>query len=35
MGAMAGVNLVNREGPEATALNSWYDGLTLVDYLGM
>ena len=34
VGAMAGINLVKREGPEAAALNAWYSGPTLVDYLG-
>jgi elongation factor 1 alpha-like protein len=34
VGAMAGINLVKREGPEADILNSWYQGPTLVDFLG-
>ncbi|GJE84935.1 EF Tu GTP binding domain-containing protein [Phanerochaete sordida] len=33
VGAMAGINLVKREGPEAEPLNVWYKGPTLVDYL--
>ncbi|TFK56181.1 EF Tu GTP binding domain-containing protein [Heliocybe sulcata] len=33
VGAMSGVNLVNREGPDATALSRWYTGPTLVDLL--
>ena len=32
--AMAGVNLVNREGPDGTRLRNWYKGPTLVDLLG-
>lgn len=35
VGAMAGVNLVKREGSDAEPLNVWYNGPTLVDYLGM
>ena len=31
---MAGINLVHRKDSEAVALNTWYDGPTLVDYLG-
>ena len=34
VGAMAGVNLVKREGSDAAALNKWYKGPTLVDLLG-
>lgn len=32
---MAGVNLVNREGQDAVALNNWYSGPTLVELLGL
>jgi elongation factor 1 alpha-like protein len=31
---MSGVNLVNREGQDAVALNAWYSGPTLVELLG-
>lgn len=31
---MAGINLVNRDSPDAAALNAWYNGPTLVDLLG-
>ena len=31
---MSGVNLVNREGQDAAALNVWYSGPTLVELLG-
>jgi elongation factor 1 alpha-like protein len=31
---MSGVNLVNREGQDAAALNRWYSGPTLVELLG-
>ena len=31
---MSGVNLVNREGQDAVALNKWYSGPTLVELLG-
>lgn len=34
VGAMAGVNLLKRDGPDAAALNKWYNGLTLVEMLG-
>lgn len=34
VGAMAGVNLVARDGPEAEALRKWYNGPALVDLLG-
>ena len=34
VGAMSGVNLVNREGQDAVALNAWYSGPTLVELLG-
>lgn len=34
VGAMAGINLVSRDGPEAELLKAWYDGPTLVDQLG-
>ncbi|KIY45914.1 hypothetical protein FISHEDRAFT_48274 [Fistulina hepatica ATCC 64428] len=33
IGAMLGVNLVNREDEEASLLNAWYHGPTLVDLL--
>ncbi|KAF9452145.1 hypothetical protein P691DRAFT_795370 [Macrolepiota fuliginosa MF-IS2] len=33
VGAMLGVNLVNREGDDAKQLNEWYSGPTLVDDL--
>ncbi|CAL1701559.1 unnamed protein product [Somion occarium] len=33
VGAMAGVNLVARDGDEAQALNAWYSGPTLCDLL--
>ncbi|KAH9999507.1 P-loop containing nucleoside triphosphate hydrolase protein [Russula vinacea] len=33
VGAMSGVNLVNREGQDAIALNNWYSGPTLVEVL--
>ena len=32
---MSGVNLVNREGQDAVALNNWYSGPTLVELLGL
>ncbi|TFY80059.1 hypothetical protein EWM64_g3953 [Hericium alpestre] len=35
VGAMTGVNLVNRDGEEAAALNKWYKGPSLVDLLDM
>ncbi|KAI0939644.1 hypothetical protein AcW1_004605 [Taiwanofungus camphoratus] len=35
VGAMAGVNLVARDGPEAEALRKWYNGPALVDLLDM
>jgi elongation factor 1 alpha-like protein len=31
---MSGVNLVNREGQDAAALNNWYSGPNLVEVLG-
>ncbi|KAH9963259.1 EF Tu GTP binding domain-containing protein [Russula dissimulans] len=31
VGAMSGVNLVNREGQDAAVLNTWYSGPTLVE----
>ena len=31
---MSGVNLANREGQDAVALNNWYSGPTLVELLG-
>ena len=34
VGAMSGVNLVNRESTDAEALNGWYTGPTLIDLLG-
>lgn len=34
VGAMLGVNLVDRTSPEASALSRWYKGPTLVDLLG-
>lgn len=34
VGAMQGINLVNRDGAEATSLKQWYSGPTLVDLLG-
>lgn len=34
VGAMLGVNLVERKSPEASALSQWYRGPTLVDLLG-
>lgn len=34
VGAMAGVNLLKREGNDAATLNKWYSGPTLVDLLG-
>ena len=34
VGALSGVNLVRREGEESKALNSWYNGPTLVDLIG-
>jgi elongation factor 1 alpha-like protein len=34
VGAMSGVNLVNRKGQDAVALNSWYSGPTLAELLG-
>jgi elongation factor 1 alpha-like protein len=34
VGAMQGVNLLNRDGIEATELKQWYNGPTLVDLLG-
>lgn len=34
VGAMAGINLVNRDNEEAALLNAWYHGPTLVDQLG-
>lgn len=34
VGAMSGVNLVRREGSDAAALDKWYKGPTLVDFLG-
>ncbi|KAI0347453.1 hypothetical protein BDW22DRAFT_1321345 [Trametopsis cervina] len=33
VGAMAGINLVNRDGAEAAPLRAWYQGPTLVDQL--
>jgi elongation factor 1 alpha-like protein len=33
VGAMSGVNLSGREGQDAVALNSWYNGVTLVELL--
>ncbi|KIP09197.1 hypothetical protein PHLGIDRAFT_68070 [Phlebiopsis gigantea 11061_1 CR5-6] len=33
VGAMSGINLVNREGEGAEVLVTWYSGPTLVDYL--
>ncbi|TCD66818.1 Hsp70 suppressor, GTPase facilitates ribosomal subunit dissociation [Steccherinum ochraceum] len=33
VGAMGGINLVNREGPDAEPLRKWYKGPTLVDLL--
>lgn len=35
VGAMAGINLVNREGDVAAPLRQWYNGPTLVKFLGM
>jgi len=32
--AMAGVNLINRDGPDGVQLRKWYKGPTLVDLLG-
>jgi elongation factor 1 alpha-like protein len=34
VGAIMGVNLVNRDGEDAKVLNGWYNGPTLVDLLG-
>ena len=33
--AMAGVNLVDRNGPDGAMLRKWYQGPTLIDLLGM
>ena len=33
--AMAGVNLVDRNGPDGAVLRKWYQGPTLIDLLGM
>ncbi len=35
VGAISGVNLVNREAQDAVALNNWYSGPTLVELLGL
>lgn len=34
VGAMDGVNLINRKGAESAILTQWYSGPTLVDLLG-
>ena len=34
VGAMAGINLTARKGPEAEALCKWYSGPTLTELLG-
>ncbi|KAJ8086338.1 hypothetical protein PM082_005161 [Marasmius tenuissimus] len=34
VGAMLGVNLASRDGETGAKLREWYDGPTLVDYLG-
>lgn len=34
VGAILGVNLVERKAPEASVLSQWYRGPTLVDLLG-
>ena len=34
VGALLGVNLVERKGEEAANLDAWYKGPTLVDLLG-
>ena len=35
VGAMQGVNLVDREGDSTAELRQWYSGSTLVDFLGI